>query len=78
MRSKVCHRADCFAWTQPNRYRNSCTALEEVIEWECPFYKSKGEVKDEKEAMRDRTESDTEYRKLLEGYGIQFKKRGRR
>lgn len=78
MKSKVCNRIECFAWTPPNRYRNSCTALEEVPEFgECPFFKSKGQAKDEKEAMRIRAEYDEEYRQRLEEYGIRFKKRGR-
>lgn len=77
MKSKVCQRADCFAWTQPQRYRNSCTALEDVVEWECPFYKSRGQMKDERDAMRLRAEFDDAYRAALAEYGIVFKKRGR-
>ena len=77
MKSKVCNRIECFAWTPPNRYRNSCTALEDVPECDCPFFKSKGQMKDEREAMRIRAEYDEAYRKTLEEYGVRFKKRGR-
>lgn len=73
-----CHRFDCFAHTTPRRYANCCTALEEVPNEECPFFKSKGVATDEKEAMRKRAESDSKYRALLEEYGISFKKRGRK
>lgn len=77
MKSKVCERPECFAWTQPQRYRNSCTALEDVVEWDCPFFKSRGQMKDEREAMRKRAERDDHYRELLTEYGIKFNKRGR-
>lgn len=72
-----CHRFDCFAHTTPRRYANCCTALTEIPFYECPFFKSKGEVMDEREAMRVRAEKDMVYRNLLQEYGISFKKRGR-
>ena len=74
-----CDREDCFAHTGANRYKNCCTALEELPEdfSKCEFYKSKGQIKDEKERMRRKAESDEDYRILLEGYGIKFGKRGR-
>lgn len=75
---RVCEKGGCFAWTSPNRYKNSCTALEEVPEGECPFYKSRGQVADEKLAMRLRAAHDKRYRLLLEDYGIKFSKRGRK
>lgn len=73
---KECKREDCFAYTGANRYKNCCTALEEIPEGECPFYKSKGKAKDEKAAMRRRAKDDPSYRVLLEGYGIKFGERG--
>ena len=78
--SKVrqCDRTECFANTSPQRYRNCCTALEEVPMFECPFFKSKGEIKDERESMRKRADEDRTYRALLENYGIRFNKRGRK
>lgn len=75
MKSK-CEREDCFAWT--SRYANGCSALEELTEEECKFYKSKGTAKDEREAMRRRAETDPYYRQLLLEYGIKFKHRGRK
>ena len=75
---KQCNRAECFAWTTPARYKNCCTALEELPEGECPFFKSKGQMKDERESMRIRAEYDEDYRSRLEQYGIVFKKKGRR
>ena len=76
MKHGVCDRQDCFAWTPPKRYRNSCTALEEIVEIDCPFYKSKGQIVDEKESMRKKAKHDPQYRKLLEDYGIKFRFRG--
>lgn len=78
MNTISCDKESCFAWTQPSRYKNCCTALEEVFSYECPFYKSKGQVKDEREAMRLRASKDKKYRLLLEDYGIKFNKRGRK
>lgn len=72
-----CNRAECFAWTTPARYKNCCTALEEIPEGECPFFKTKGQVKDEKVAMKIRALSDKLYRSHLEEYGIKFPKGGR-
>ena len=73
-----CKREDCFAWVSERRYKNCCTALDEVIEFECPFYKSKGQIKDEKEKMRKRYWNDLAYRMTCEEYGFKFKKRGRK
>ena len=73
-----CERGECFAHTTPGRYKNCCTALEEVPEYECPFFKTRGQVKDEKEAMRLRASYDVAYRVTLEEYGIKFGTRGRK
>lgn len=78
MKHIQCDKEECFAYTQPRRYRNCCIALEKVIEVDCPFYKSKGEVASERVQMRIRAEYDPLYRSRLEGYGIKFKKRGRK
>lgn len=78
MNRRVCDKGGCFAWTSPARYRNCCTALEEVPEGECPFYKSRGQIADEKLAMRMRASYDRDYKVLLENYGIKFSKRGRK
>ena len=73
-----CNREECFAWTSPKRYKNCCLALEVVEEEDCPFYKSKGQIKDEKEKMRKRYWNDLTYRMTCEEYGLKFKKRGRK
>ena len=73
---EICKRQDCFAWVTTNRYRNCCSALEEVDAGECPFYKSRGQVVDEKQEMRRKAKQDFKYRKVLESYGIKFKFRG--
>ena len=73
---EVCKRQDCFAWTYPHRYKNCCTALEEVDAGYCPFYKTKGQAVDEKQAMRRKAQYDPQYRKLLEYYGIKFRFKG--
>ena len=73
-----CEKTECFANTSPRRYKNRCTALEDVPEGDCPFFKSKGEIKDEREHMRKRAEKDEAYRKTLEEYGIVFRERGRK
>jgi len=78
MINRACEKGGCFAWTTPNRYKNCCTALEEVPEGECPFFKSRGQIADEKLAMRMRAKVDADYRRLLESYGITFSKRGRK
>ena len=71
-----CDREDCFAWTTPKRYKNSCDALEEVDEFYCPFYKTKEQAREERKAMKRRARYDLAYRSRLEGYGIKFKYRG--
>lgn len=77
MKHIQCDKEECFAYTQPRRYSNCCIALEEVIEGDCPFFKTRGQVNAEREEMRERAEVDVEYRERLKWYGIEFKKRGR-
>ena len=77
---RKCDREDCFAWTQPKRYGNCCTALEEAPDdpTQCEFYKTKAKVTSEKVSMRIRAEQDEKYRKLLEYYGVKYRKGGRK
>lgn len=73
---KNCIREDCFAWTQPSRYKNGCTALEQIPAdcYACAFYKSKGQMLDDRLQQIERMKKDDDYKALCESYGIKIPK----
>lgn len=67
-----CYRDQCAFWCIPKKYKNCCTALEEVPELgeTCSFYKSKTQAYMDSAKHRERYLEDPKFRELCKHYGV--------